>query len=85
MIGILSDSINVAWQKPEHPNGVIVGYIITWKNIGRSKKTFGKVTLLNETLRKYLISSLSKSTYKLYCLMLVNCYGKYFCILKLLR
>ena len=59
--GNFSDSINVTWEKPENPNGVLTGYIIYWEKMKKGILTIsGKITLHDGRRNHYLITNLGK-------------------------
>ena len=55
----LSDSVNITWEKPDSPRGVILGYYLNWKTEDKDIILFGKVTVDGQR-NQYSLTNLSK-------------------------
>ena len=58
-------SVEITWEKPKHPNGLIDGYQASWRKVGESDESIQYSSLIEKEKRYHTIWALnSKINYQ---------------------
>ena len=64
LVSISYSQLNLTWSPPKNPNGIIIGYKVTWRMVSNDKlmSVFGNLNISNRSpeARSYLIEYLGK-------------------------